>query len=79
MEKYHSRRPGGKRQNMTKCKTRLLVHISSQFYRGPHSMFSDVLLIITLVHVERSDVNDSSHIPKHFPRMGITTNLATHS
>lgn len=79
MEKYHSRRPGDKRQDMTKCKTKSLGHTSSQFYRGLHNMVSDVLLIITLVCVERRDVNHSSRIPKHLPRMGVTTNLAINS
>lgn len=54
---------------MTKCKTKLLAQMSSQFYKRLHSMFSDVLLIITLVCAERSAANDSSHIPKHLPRM----------
>lgn len=35
----------------TKCETKLLGHVSSQFCRELHSMFSDVLLIITLVCV----------------------------
>lgn len=63
---------------MPKCKTKLLGSVSSQFYRGLHGMFSGVLLIITLLRVERSDVNDSSHIPNYLPRME-TTDLAINS
>lgn len=69
MEKHHSSESGGKRQNMTKCKTKLLGHVSSQFCGGLHNMFSDVFLIFTPVRVEGSDVNDSYPIPRYLPRM----------
>lgn len=54
---------------MTKPKMKLLSQASSQFYGGLQSVFSDVLLITTLVCVERSTSNDSSHVPKYSPRM----------
>lgn len=42
-------------------------------------MFSGVLLIISLVSVERAAASDSSPTPNSVPRMGITTNLAINS
>lgn len=42
-------------------------------------MFSGVLLILTLVLVERVAANDSSPTPNSLPRTGITTNLAINS